>query len=399
MGRPLKLVVAIAAVALAATGITSPAWATGGVTVTNQTYSTFVNQTLPVDAPGVLTGATSTNGGALQAALQTAPNRGTVSIQPNGAFTFTPARDFTGPMTFQYYAVDGLGGRDIGTVTINVEQTTPQVGVDNYSVGTGLYLNVSAPGLLANDFDPGAQRISVASVTQPANGSLSACSDGSFTYISNAGFEGSDSFTYEVSNGAVSATGTARIAVSKAGPGDSAASGICGPAGASTAPAVTGSVAALPGLGGAVVGDAGGAGSASGGGSAGSGASGGSASSTPDLAVSAKKTRSGNRSVVRAAVANLGGAAAPAPVKVTATLSKGVTLVKATSPVAWTCTIAKRVLTCKSAKPLAASAVANFSYTVTSKKGKKRTVRVAASATGDNVASNDFVVVPVPAKK
>jgi VCBS repeat-containing protein len=78
---------------------------------------------------------------------------------------------------------------------------TPPVAVnDAYSVVQGHTLAVVAPGVLANDTDPGGHTLTAAALTQPAGGSLSLSSDGGFTYV-NGGSLAPDSFQYKANNG------------------------------------------------------------------------------------------------------------------------------------------------------------------------------------------------------
>jgi len=73
---------------------------------------------------------------------------------------------------------------------------------DAYSVTQGQALNIAAPGLLANDIerDPSALPLIVTrAATVPAVGSsLALPSDGSFFYMPDASFTGTDTFVYEV---------------------------------------------------------------------------------------------------------------------------------------------------------------------------------------------------------
>ena len=55
--------------------------------------------------------------------------------------------------------------------------------------------------VLANDSDADGDPLAVSSVGQPANGTAAANPDGSITYTPGAGFHGSDSFTYSISDG------------------------------------------------------------------------------------------------------------------------------------------------------------------------------------------------------
>jgi hypothetical protein len=80
---------------------------------------------------------------------------------------------------------------------------TPVAGNDAYVVGRNATLTVPAPGVLGNDSDTFGLPLTVAAprpTTGPANGTLTLAADGSFTYTPNAGFSGTDSFTYRATN-------------------------------------------------------------------------------------------------------------------------------------------------------------------------------------------------------
>ena len=73
----------------------------------------------------------------------------------------------------------------------------------------------AADGVLANDSDVDLDALVVLPglTVPPTNGALLLNADGSFTYDPDAGFVGVDSFTYTVSDGALSSTATAYITV------------------------------------------------------------------------------------------------------------------------------------------------------------------------------------------
>jgi VCBS repeat-containing protein len=48
------------------------------------------------------------------------PAHGTLALNANGAFTYTPAASYTGPDSFQYQASDGALLSNTATVTITV---------------------------------------------------------------------------------------------------------------------------------------------------------------------------------------------------------------------------------------------------------------------------------------
>lgn len=107
-----------------------------------------------------------------------------------------------------------------GTVTSSNAALTvysrPAANNDRYSVLQDHPLNVSAPGVLANDTDPNGLLLTATLGTLPSHGTLVLNPDGSFTYIPNPGFYGTDSFTYTaVDLFTGSRTGTVSITVTQ----------------------------------------------------------------------------------------------------------------------------------------------------------------------------------------
>ncbi len=97
----------------------------------------------------------------------------------------------------------------------------PVVRPDAYSTPMNTKLVVPAPGVLANDSDAdGNHTMEAGMPTNPRYGRLtSLAANGSFTYVPNAGFQGTDSFTYmvmEASN--VMPTAKVTITVGSGGP-------------------------------------------------------------------------------------------------------------------------------------------------------------------------------------
>jgi fimbrial isopeptide formation D2 family protein len=85
----------------------------------------------------------------------------------------------------------------IGSVT-PVMATVPVAYDDGYRVLKDTTLFVDAPGVLTYDYDKEGDPLTVdlSTYTQPANGSVTMYSNGSFTYIPDPGFVGNDSFSY-----------------------------------------------------------------------------------------------------------------------------------------------------------------------------------------------------------
>jgi hypothetical protein len=71
-------------------------------------YQTGVNQTLNVPVPGVLYNDISPRDEPLVASLGSSTSYGTLVLNADGSFVYTPGRDFTGTDQFTYYAADNL---------------------------------------------------------------------------------------------------------------------------------------------------------------------------------------------------------------------------------------------------------------------------------------------------
>lgn len=91
---------------------------------------------------------------------------------------------------------------------LRISVVAPTAAPDSYAVDEDDVLDVPAPGVLANDGAPASQELSANLLAGPASGSLTLNADGSFRYVPAAHFNGSDSFVYEASDGAVASTPT-----------------------------------------------------------------------------------------------------------------------------------------------------------------------------------------------
>jgi Bacterial Ig domain len=82
------------------------------------TFQALGNATLNQAAPGVLTNDT-VNGATVSSFDATGSNGGTVNLDANGSFTYTPVVGFTGTETFAY-TLTNADGESTATVTLNV---------------------------------------------------------------------------------------------------------------------------------------------------------------------------------------------------------------------------------------------------------------------------------------
>jgi hypothetical protein len=198
-------------------------------------YRVAQDTPLSVNADGVLANDTDADGDSLTVASvaglsagtlgqPVATAHGTVTLNANGSFNYTPLAGYCGPDTFTYQASDGVRNSNQATVTITVN--TPPVAVgDEFDVMEGNTLPIGAPGVLANDTDDNNDPLTVVSIIGLANGSLgqpvatahgsvTLNTNGSFSYIPEPGYFGTDEFSYQASDGpAVSDFATATIFV------------------------------------------------------------------------------------------------------------------------------------------------------------------------------------------
>lgn len=186
-------------------------------TAMSDAYAARAGATLTITAPGVLQNDGDADGGTLIAVLVSGTTAGTLNLNPNGGFSYTPNAGFAGSDSFSYRASDGILQSSIATVTLTVTSgnSPPVAANDSYATPAGSTLTIPSPGVLSNDTDSDGNSISAMFVSAPANGSLTLNPNGAFSYVPNSGFTGSDSFTYQASDGVLqSNTATVTLTVS-----------------------------------------------------------------------------------------------------------------------------------------------------------------------------------------
>jgi VCBS repeat-containing protein len=170
------------------------------------TYAAKAGAALSVSAAqGVLANDADHNGQSLTAVLAAngGPAHGTVTLNADGSFTYTPNAGYAGADSFTYIASDSLSTGTPTKVTLNVAAGTPVTHAASYAVQTGQVLTEDAAhGVLVGDTDTNGLSLTASLATNggPAHGALALNADGSFTYTPNAGFSGTDSFTYIASD-------------------------------------------------------------------------------------------------------------------------------------------------------------------------------------------------------
>ena len=171
----------------------------------NDAYAATEDAPLVVAGPGVLANDTDANGFPLSAALVAGPAHGTLTLNADGSFVYTPAANYNGPDSFVYRATDGQTYSAPATVTVTVTvfgtNDAPTAVADAYAATEDTPLVVAAPGILANDSDVDGDPLTAVLVSGPAHGTLTLNPNGSFVYTPAAKYNGADSFGYRASDG------------------------------------------------------------------------------------------------------------------------------------------------------------------------------------------------------
>jgi uncharacterized repeat protein (TIGR01451 family) len=89
-------------------------------TGTADVYSCLEDQALSVSAPGVLANDSDADGNPISAVLLTGPSSGTLNLNSDGSFLFTPGANFSGTDQFTYAPNDGAVNGAAVTVSITV---------------------------------------------------------------------------------------------------------------------------------------------------------------------------------------------------------------------------------------------------------------------------------------
>ncbi len=171
-------------------------------------------------AAGVLQNDGDPHGLPLTATKVSEPRRGTVTLNPDGSFTYSPnnAASQLGD-EFEYKATTGTTDSNVARVLIKINNGENPEGPpvdDEYETDEDKTLVVAAPGVLEND--PGSQNLVASLHTPPSHGVVTLNADGGFTYKPTINFFGTDTFVYtatRTTSGHVVGNATVTIEVSR----------------------------------------------------------------------------------------------------------------------------------------------------------------------------------------
>ena len=139
---------------------------------------------------------------------------GTVTVNPDGTVDYTPPADFNGTDTISYTVTDPDGNTDTATITVTVNPVNDAPvaadDADETEEDTSVTIDV-----LANDTDVDGDTLTVTSVDDPANG-VAEVVDGKIVYTPDAGFSGTETFTYTITDeDGLTDTATVTVAVTE----------------------------------------------------------------------------------------------------------------------------------------------------------------------------------------
>ncbi len=173
----------------------------------DDTYSTAEDIPLEISSPGVLGNDFDVEEDPLTALLLHPPASGTLSLAADGAFTYTPDPNWNGVDRFAYLVSDGaLTDAVAVTLSVGAVNDAPVAADDAYTGTEDTPLVVAAPGLLENDRDIDQDRLAAVLASPPSIGTLHLESDGSFLYTPALNAYGQITFTYLVTDGALTDT-------------------------------------------------------------------------------------------------------------------------------------------------------------------------------------------------
>lgn len=166
-------------------------------------YSVSEDASLVVDASnGLLVNDARSGTNDLAAVLVQEPTHGVLALNPDGSFTYTPNADFHGNDQFVYRPMgNGLvGDPAVVHVTVDPVNDTPAAADDGvFTTAYGAPIVMAAADLLANDTDLDGDALTIAAVGEAVGGTV-VLADGVVIFTPDAGYWGSASYSYTISD-------------------------------------------------------------------------------------------------------------------------------------------------------------------------------------------------------
>jgi hypothetical protein len=141
-------------------------------------------------------------------------SRGTVAINPDSTVRYTPNLNINGTDTFTYTISDGNGGTDTATVTVNIGINDPPEAVnDSKTTNEDGVLVIEVDELLGNDRDVDGDAFTLTAVGGAVNGKVEWLGGDLVFFTPATNFNGLASFTYTITDGALTDTAMVNVTV------------------------------------------------------------------------------------------------------------------------------------------------------------------------------------------
>lgn len=173
---------------------------------TQDSFKTEEETTITVEAYDILVNDYDADGDTLSIESYSTPLHGTLIMNSDGGFKYTPNSGFVGMESFQYTINDGSKANNASsksTIHIHIisKNEVPFAKGDNFSTTEGAAITVRAEEILKNDYDSNGDSLVILSYGSPKHGTVLQNEDGGFTYLPPDDFDGEDVFDYTVSDG------------------------------------------------------------------------------------------------------------------------------------------------------------------------------------------------------
>ncbi|NOT71645.1 MAG: tandem-95 repeat protein, partial [Hyphomicrobium sp.] len=178
--------------------------AADGTATTNE--DTVLNGTLPV--------ATDVDTASLTYAVGTTavPTKGSVLVNGDGTYSYTPALNTNGTDTFSYTVTDGTTTVEKTiTVTITPVNDAPVAADGTATTNEDTVLNGTLP--VATDVDTASLTYAVGTTAVPTKGSVLVNGDGTYSYTPALNANGTDTFSYTVTDGTTTVEKTITVTI------------------------------------------------------------------------------------------------------------------------------------------------------------------------------------------
>ncbi|GAB4580006.1 MAG: hypothetical protein Fur0022_27450 [Anaerolineales bacterium] len=167
----------------------------------SDTYTTTEDIALTPSTPGVLANDSDGDWDALTSVLDTNVNAGSLTLNTDGSFTYTPDENFCGTDNFTYHAEDEIASSNIVTVTLTITcaNDAPQANDDTYTVAANTQDHLLS--VLNNDTDLEGDSLTVDAIGNPDQGGAVVNNGTNISYTPATDFIGTEVFTYTIADG------------------------------------------------------------------------------------------------------------------------------------------------------------------------------------------------------